>query len=375
MLITALWFYRRRVRAIKKSSRLKLRGQDSAFESEGTGLMERGSKLSERPEPSAQSLLQTRPQQSSFSANNLLDMPWSDWKIDPSELSIVARPDGSEWLLGSGASGRVFKALRNGVQIVAVKVFKEEATRGAITSLNSPYHAAQFRQEISILKSCHDKNIVQFIGACLTVGQTILVTEFLENGDLYKAINSQQGNRYHWYRMQLPDGKPLPNSGMARRVALDVARGLHFLHTKKIVHFDLKSANILLARDFTAKLADVGLARVLHDDVMSTRREVGTFAWAAPEVLLGQRITEAADIYSFGVLLHELSAVESPRQRHLRKLAVPEEVPAEIGDLIERCLDANPLNRPTARELVAVLSLLPATPPFPPVVPPCSLEQ
>jgi serine/threonine protein kinase len=61
---------------------------------------------------------------------------------------------------------------------------------------------------------------------------------------------------------------------------------------------DLKSANILLARDFTAKIADVGLARILHDDVLSTRREVGTFAWAAPEVLLGQRITEAADIYS-----------------------------------------------------------------------------
>ena len=61
---------------------------------------------------------------------------------------------------------------------------------------------------------------------------------------------------------------------------------------------DLKSANILLARDFTAKIADVGLARILHDDVLSTRREVGTFAWAAPEVLLGQRCTEAADIYS-----------------------------------------------------------------------------
>jgi len=70
----------------------------------------------------------------------------------------------------------------------------------------------------------------------------------------------------------------------------------------------------------------------------------------------------------FGVLLHELSAVESPRQRRLRKLAIPEEVPAEIGDLIDRCLDPNPLNRPTARELVAVLSLLPATPPFAPAV-------
>lgn len=64
----------------------------------------------------------------------------------------------------------MYKALRNGVQIVAVKVFKEEMTRGAINSFTSPYHAAQFRQEISILKSCHDKNIVQFIGACLAVG-------------------------------------------------------------------------------------------------------------------------------------------------------------------------------------------------------------
>ena len=74
-----------------------------------------------------------------------------------------------------------------------------------------------------------------------------------------------------------PNGKPVPNSGMARRIALDVARGLHFLHSKKIVHFDLKSANILLARDFTAKIADVGLARILHGDVLSTRREARAF--------------------------------------------------------------------------------------------------
>lgn len=67
---------------------------------------------------------------------------------------------------------QVYKALRNGVQIVAVKVFKEEATRGAITSLTSPHHAAQFKQEISILKSCHDKNIVQFVGACLAVAHS-----------------------------------------------------------------------------------------------------------------------------------------------------------------------------------------------------------
>ena len=64
---------------------------------------------------------------------------------------------------------QVYKALRHGVQIVAVKMFKEEMTRGAINSLTSPHHAVQYRREISILKSCHDKNIVQFLGACLTV--------------------------------------------------------------------------------------------------------------------------------------------------------------------------------------------------------------
>lgn len=72
--------------------------------------------------------------------------------------------------------------------------------------------------------------------------------------------------------------------GMGRRIALDIARGLHFLHSKKIVHFDLKSANVLLSRDFTAKIADVGLAKIMQQQFLSTLYCVGTFAWAAPEV-------------------------------------------------------------------------------------------
>lgn len=72
--------------------------------------------------------------------------------------------------------------------------------------------------------------------------------------------------------------------GMGRRIALDVARGLHFLHARSVVHFDLKSANILLARDYTAKIADVGLAKIMQQQFLSTLYCVGTFAWAAPEV-------------------------------------------------------------------------------------------
>lgn len=76
----------------------------------------------------------------------------------------------------------------------------------------------------------------------------------------------------------------IKSPGMGRRIALDIARGLHFLHSKKIVHFDLKSANVLLSRDFTAKIADVGLAKIMQQQFLSTLYCVGTFAWAAPEV-------------------------------------------------------------------------------------------
>ncbi len=71
------------------------------------------------------------------------------------------------------------------------------------------------------------------------------------------------------------------------KIALDIARGIHYLHSRKIIHFDLKSNNILLTEDGkTAKIADVGLAAVLNDAYMSVSGTRGAFAWAAPEVQL-----------------------------------------------------------------------------------------
>ncbi|BDA51135.1 probable serine/threonine-protein kinase STY8 at C-terminar half [Coccomyxa sp. Obi] len=279
----------------------------------------------------------------------------SDWEIDPDELEICRRPDGTEWELGSGASAKVYKAVRNGVQVVAVKIFTDQ-----VTAEHQARYAEAFRREIFILRSCHDRNIVQFIGACLQEGQTILVQEYMENGDLFHAIaEDTQSKRFGWYRERLPNGRLAPATGMARRIALDIARGLFFLHSRKVVHFDLKSANILLGRDWTAKIADVGLAKILKDGWLSTLREVGTFSWAAPEVLLGRPCTEKVDIYSFGVMLWELSAGEAPPGRHLRPLRVPEECPADVEAIIARCLDNEPENRPSARELVDFMVELP----------------
>lgn len=81
---------------------------------------------------------------------------------------------------------------------------------------------------------------------------------------------------------------------------------------------DIKSPNVLLGADFTAKLADVGLAKLQHKDYLSAHQAVGTFTWSAPEVLMGDRCTEKVDQFSFGVVLWELVTGETPARGRLR---------------------------------------------------------
>lgn len=293
-----------------------------------------------------------------------IDMvPFSDWEIDVADVVIGLRADGRKWELGAGAFSRVYRGLLRGVQVVAVKVFNDgpqyttDSSQERLQTLHvlKQQRETLIRQEIALLKSCRDHNIVQFVGACIQREQTMLITEFMEGGDLYHAIAKDNLGRFAWYRRSAPDGPRLP--GLGRRIALDVARGLHFLHSRKIVHFDLKSANILLARDNTAKIADVGLAKIMHRQFLSSLYNVGTFAWSAPEVLLGKSTcTEKVDIYSYGVVLWEICAGEAPSGRQLRSLQVPEECPQATADVVEQCLEEDSTLRPSAREIVERLS-------------------
>lgn len=105
----------------------------------------------------------------------------------------------------------------------------------------------------------------------------------MQGGDLRAALSrgwAPDGTRLHWW-----------NGG--KGVALDTARGLAFLHANRVMFRDLKSGNILLSREGRAKIGDVGMARILEGtSVLSGGQSaLGTFAWAAPELLLGQRCT------------------------------------------------------------------------------------
>lgn len=266
---------------------------------------------------------------------------WINSTIDPYDIYFTAHSNGKLSRIGRGAFGTVYKGMYR-ERPVAVKVCR----RANLSSMAMK----QFEKEVCILQRCAHPNVVTFVGACTWKGgqRTVLVTELMEKGDLYTLLGKYQG-RFAWHKL-------------GRYVALDVARGLAFLHSRNIVHFDLKSANVLLDKKYRAKLADVGLSKTLtHSygcDSLATYMatgELGTFAWAAPEVLLGLPCNAKADIYSMGVLLWELATSLVPQGRDLRFISVPAEGPPALASLINACLDNSPSNRPSADQLVHII--------------------
>lgn len=271
--------------------------------------------------------------------SSLLDI-LADWHIDSNDIQIMKRPDGSLWRLGAGGFGTVFKALLHGVQPVAVKVLGGSSAPGS-----KDMSDAEWEHEIAVLRACRHTHVVQFQGVCFQEGRILLITEHLEGGNL--SHNLRAGKVTWWRR--------------GKKIALDVARALVYLHSKRIVHLDVKSANVLLTRDGTAKLGDVGLSKIMAGDYVSG--VVGTLAWSAPELLLGEHCTTKADIFSFGVVLTEICCNEVPVRGQLREPLVPQECPEEVADIISRCLSRDPGDRPTATELVELLQRAPGTPP------------
>jgi hypothetical protein len=147
-------------------------------------------------------------------ATSLLPPP-AVWSLQPEEVEICKRPDGSYWQLGTGAFGTCYKGLYHGRQLVAVKVLHrvEERRRGE-----------EFEREVALLKDLRDRNIVQFIGACLDGPTPMLVTEFMEFGDLWRALplKNPQGHRiFAWHKRCVCEApvRPPPSSLRVCRVS------------------------------------------------------------------------------------------------------------------------------------------------------------
>ncbi|KAG8663071.1 hypothetical protein MANES_01G174900v8 [Manihot esculenta] len=198
-------------------------------------------------------------------------------------------------MLGEGGFGCVFKGwldentlapTKPGTGIVvAVKRLKAESFQGH----------KEWLAEVNYLGQLRHENVVKLIGYCVESENRLLVYEFMPKGSLEN----------HLFRRDQPI-----TWATRMRIAIDVARGLSFLHglDAKVIYRDLKASNILLDSDYNAKLSDFGLARdgPTGDNTHVSTKVVGTRGYAAPEYVATGRLTPKSDVYSFGVVLLEL---------------------------------------------------------------------
>ncbi|KAL7162171.1 hypothetical protein ACSBR2_042614 [Camellia fascicularis] len=189
-------------------------------------------------------------------------------------------------VLGEGGFGRVHKARFNDNALAAVKSLhggSQDAER-------------EFEIEIDWLSKIHHENIVSLLGCCIHGEARFLVYELMPNGSLESQLHgASHGSALTWH--------------LRMKIALDVARGLEFLHERcnpPVIHRDLKSSNILLDSNFNAKLSDFGLAIAGGNQSKDNVKLSGTLGYIAPEYILDGKLTDKSDVYAFGVVLLEL---------------------------------------------------------------------
>ncbi|XAR60183.1 Non-specific serine/threonine protein kinase [Bertholletia excelsa] len=212
--------------------------------------------------------------------------------------------------LGRGGFGAVYKGeLEDGTKI-AVKRMEAGVLSSKVLD--------EFRSEIAVLSKVRHRHLVSLLGYSIEGNERLLVYEYVPQGALSRHL-------FHWKSLNL---EPL---SWTRRlnIALDVARGMEYLHTlahESFIHRDLKSSNILLGDDFRAKVSDFGLVKNAPDRERSVAtRLAGTFGYLAPEYAVTGKITTKADVFSFGVVLMELltglAALDEQRSEESRYLA------------------------------------------------------
>ncbi|XP_078182127.1 putative receptor-like protein kinase At5g20050 [Carex rostrata] len=273
--------------------------------------------------------------------------------------------------IGEGASGAVFKGTLTDGSTIAVKRIKWQ-----------PSGETEFRTEMTIIASRQHVNLVRLLGFCLSPrGDHYLIYPFLENGSLDAWLFTDNGKRSHltW--------------ALRYRIAIDVAKALAYLHHEchqRILHLDIKPANILLDGEFRALLSDFGISKLIGKDESSVMtRARGTVGYLAPEMLVPNAISTKSDVYSYGMVLLELlggrrnfmfvvdGETQQRRSSYFPQIVREKMMQGELMEVVDMslvkneeiseeevtvlcrlalwCIQENPMLRPTMTEAVEML--------------------
>ncbi|NXB44456.1 PAK3 kinase, partial [Leucopsar rothschildi] len=241
--------------------------------------------------------------------------------------------------LGRGGFGAVYKALDTSTgQQVAIKKMNLQEEMSEEMAVN----------EILAMRNNRNPNIVTYLDSYLVDGQLWLAMEFMDGGTLLDVLQA----------VYLEEGQ-------IGAVCRECLQGLHFLHSRQVIHRDVKSSNVLVGMDGSVKLADFGLCAHLSPEHSKCSSRVGTPSWMALEMVRGEAYGPKVDIWSLGIMGLEMVEGEAPYQReaHVRvlelierngppKLQKPRHHSALLRDFLWCCLQADKDRRWSAEELL-----------------------
>ncbi|KAK1379989.1 serine/threonine-protein kinase STY13 [Heracleum sosnowskyi] len=301
------------------------------------------------------------------SINSKQHVPTKDWELDLSKLDL-------KHFKAQGSYGTVYKGTYD-KQDVAVKLLNW-GEDGRATSAETAAVRAAFEQEVAVWHKLDHPNVAKFVGASMGTSDIkipsrssstnehanvparacCVVVEFLPGGTL-KDFLYKNRNRKLPFKIVV-------------QLALDLARGLSYLHSNKIVHRDVKAENILLDSRRNLKITDFGFARfeALNPEDMTAK--TGTVGYMAPEVIDGKPYNRKCDVYSFAICLWEIYCCDRPYanlslanassqvvQQNLRP-KIPRCCPSVFANIMRKCWDANPEKRPSMDEAVRMLEAI-----------------
>ncbi|KAH7683664.1 Non-specific serine/threonine protein kinase protein [Dioscorea alata] len=282
--------------------------------------------------------------------------------VDLSDLQIIKNEDLEELReLGSGTFGTVYHGKWRGSD-VAIKRIKKSCFTGR--SSEQERLTIEFWREADILSKLHHPNVVAFYGVVQDGpgGTMATVTEFMVNGSLRNVL--QRKDRYLDRRKCLI-------------IAMDAAFGMEYLHSKNIVHFDLKCDNLLVnLKDQSrpiCKVGDFGLSKIKRNTLVSGGVR-GTLPWMAPELLNGgsNKVSEKVDVFSFGIVMWEILTGEEPYANmhygaiiggivnNTLRPPVPASCDPEWRKLMEQCWSPDPAQRPSFTQIASRLRTMSA---------------
>ncbi|KAG2712587.1 hypothetical protein I3760_04G133700 [Carya illinoinensis] len=196
--------------------------------------------------------------------------------------------------LGEGGFGCVYKGMLSDGTVIAVKQLSSKSKQGN----------REFVNEIGMISALQHPNLVKLYGCCIEGNQLLLIYEYMENNCLSRALFGK--DTFCRLKLDWPT---------RQKICLGIARGLVYLHEEsrlKIVHRDIKTSNVLLDKDYNAKISDFGLAKLSEDDnTHISTRVAGTIGYMAPEYAMRGYLTNKADVYSFGVVALEIVSGKS----------------------------------------------------------------